>query len=301
MKIKIIGKIMLIVLLSVVASPNLCAQYFLWSTSERDVYPGDFFYDSHYYGDKKLDASQLEVNYLCSSVIDTLSNLRFDNECVLMVGKTWTKYQERHRSQYEKAVRIDYKTAAKEYCNYLRPESYYVLYSDTYFYDISHRKNIFTVRLGADDYKIEESATDIKWKIIDSTKVIGGHSCTKAEADFGGRHWVAWFSTEIALPYGPWKLRGLPGLILEAEDSANQYCFSALSISSVQNDITMAEYPYILISRKQYNKMVRESIEDYTTFVNQHISRYKRLRSIESPKELKEKYNRPMRFGLIEQ
>lgn len=294
-------RVILIILSCFVASPILRAQFFLWSTSERDTYPGDFFYDTQYYGDKALDVSLFEVNYLCTAVIDTLTHLRFEYESVLMVGKQWTKFQERHRSQYENEVKVDYKAAAKEYCAYLRPESYYVLYSDTYLYDSSRGLNVFTVRLGADDYKIEERAEVINWVIVDSTKEIGNYLCAKAEADYGGRHWIAWFTSEIAIPYGPWKLRGLPGLILEAEDSSGQYCFSALSVSSGHNDITIAEYPYIMISRKQYNKMVRESVEDYSAFVNQHISRYKSLRSIESPRELKEKYNRPMRFGLIEQ
>ena len=37
-----------------------------------------------------------------------------------------------------------------------------------------------------------------------------------ATTHFRGRDWKVWFSEEIPLPLGPWKLGGLPGLILAA-------------------------------------------------------------------------------------
>jgi len=58
----------------------------------------------------------------------------------------------------------------------------------------------------------------IQWKIIDETKEIGTFTAQKATAAFRGRDYTAWFTSEIPLPYGPWKLQGLPGMILEAYD-----------------------------------------------------------------------------------
>lgn len=71
------------------------------------------------------------------------------------------------------------------------------------------------------------------WEICDSTKTILGYDCVEAAADYRGRRWTAWFAPEIPIQDGPWKLCGLPGLILEAHDANNDYIFEANGL--VQN------------------------------------------------------------------
>lgn len=66
-----------------------------------------------------------------------------------------------------------------------------------------------------------------EWEICDSTKTIIGYECIKAVTDYRGRKWTAWFSPEIPVQEGPWKLCGLPGLILEAYDAEKNYWFEA--------------------------------------------------------------------------
>lgn len=66
---------------------------------------------------------------------------------------------------------------------------------------------------------VKDKTIDISWDIADETKKIGKYQVQKATAHFRGRDYTAWFTSEIPLPYGPWKLVGLPGLILEAYDT----------------------------------------------------------------------------------
>lgn len=66
-------------------------------------------------------------------------------------------------------------------------------------------------------YKITEDIPTPEWVIHeDGTRNIIGFNCTMATTHFRGRAWKVWFSEEIPLPLGPWKLGGLPGLILAA-------------------------------------------------------------------------------------
>lgn len=83
-------------------------------------------------------------------------------------------------------------------------------------------------------YKWEEPLTEIAWDISDSTKNILGYESFMATADFHGRKWTVWFSPEIPVNDGPWKLSGLPGIILEAVCESGQYYFIADGIQQVE-------------------------------------------------------------------
>ncbi|HYE55479.1 MAG TPA: GLPGLI family protein [Chitinophagaceae bacterium] len=74
-------------------------------------------------------------------------------------------------------------------------------------------------------YTVRDTMTNIKWNITNEKKNIGKFVCRKAEANAFGRKWTAWFTTDIPLSIGPWKLWGLPGAILEATDATNTYMF----------------------------------------------------------------------------
>lgn len=67
-----------------------------------------------------------------------------------------------------------------------------------------------------DDYTVLDHWLPIKWEKTEEQKNILGYNSLKAIGKFRGREYIAWYTTEIPLPYGPAKLFGLPGIILEA-------------------------------------------------------------------------------------
>jgi len=85
------------------------------------------------------------------------------------------------------------------------PDCYYYNLTNLYF-----RENHLDEEL-----LVKEEPFLWNWTITNETKKIGNFICTKASTTFRGRNYVAWFTQEVSLPYGPWKFYGLPGLILE--------------------------------------------------------------------------------------
>ena len=78
--------------------------------------------------------------------------------------------------------------------------------------------------VGIQDFKVKISALPM-WKLGSETKQIKGYLCQKATSNYGGRNWTAWFTQEVPLHEGPYIFKGLPGLIIEIEDSTKSHHF----------------------------------------------------------------------------
>ena len=123
---------------------------------------------------------------------------------------------------------------------------------------------------GFNRIRYEEKLEFPHWELTEETDSLLGMACRKAECDFRGRHWTAWFTDEIALSEGPWKLGGLPGLILKAADSEGHYRFTAngIELSRTPQPITLRLKNYELVSRKQYRKVHDRYYDDPVGFIN---------------------------------
>lgn len=79
----------------------------------------------------------------------------------------------------------------------------------------------------------EEPIPNLDWEMLPGESTICGYPCQKARVTFRGRTWTVWYTLELPYSDGPWKLCGLPGLILKAEDSKRDFLFSAYRIAQV--------------------------------------------------------------------
>lgn len=112
-----------------------------------------------------------------------------------------------------------------------------ISYSDAYGF-VFHRnkgKQRFVSRdlIKDQPFIVSEGFPKLKWKIQeDGAREIGGYSCQMAVTEFRGRVYEAWFTTALPLDAGPWKLAGLPGLILEARDREGivQFIFAGVQL-----------------------------------------------------------------------
>lgn len=117
--------------------------------------------------------------------------------------------------------------------------------------------------------RCEEPEELPRWTLTPDTLTLLGYRCTRATASFKGRQWSAWFAPDIAVSEGPWKLCGLPGLILRAEDAEGHYRFTAngMEQSCGAEPIVFGGRDYEPVSRKQYNKMQERFAADPVGFI----------------------------------
>ncbi|KQR95207.1 hypothetical protein ASG01_04990 [Chryseobacterium sp. Leaf180] len=76
---------------------------------------------------------------------------------------------------------------------------------------------------------------NFNWKISNDKQKIGAYNAQKATADYGGRTWTAWFTTELPFQDGPYKFHGLPGLIVKIEDADKNYSWMLQGNKKVNN------------------------------------------------------------------
>ncbi|MCE3075702.1 GLPGLI family protein [Chryseobacterium gwangjuense] len=119
------------------------------------------------------------------------------------------------------------------------------------------------------DYFVINSTDKMDWKIGTETKKADQYTLQKATTDFGGREWTAWFSTEIPFQEGPYKFKGLPGLIFELSDGNNDFKYKLvknINIPETQSTLEFLETHYgnkpIPVSLKQYHKVKLDYYSD---------------------------------------
>lgn len=102
----------------------------------------------------------------------------------------------------------------------------------------------------------------IHWQIQKETGEWESYKTQMAKASWGGRDWIAWFAPDIPIQKGPYKFRGLPGLITSVEDSKVnfEYRLKSLQKSGVFDPKDFIETNFgqkpRSITEKQYQRLM---------------------------------------------
>lgn len=119
-------------------------------------------------------------------------------------------------------------------------------------------------KVSSNQFVYAEPLETPQWNIEADTLTVLSYLCQKATCRFRGRDYTAWFTTDVPVSYGPWKLNGLPGLVLKANDSEQHYSFECVGIKKVQG-----EYPIVFNNEecvkttgKDFHKAKRKYHED---------------------------------------
>lgn len=175
------------------------------------------------------DSAKLIVRYKFSHVRDTTKRDKpYTENMILFAGQNASVYKSYDRNVQNALMhkQIDDQVAAQKGSDHItfNIKSTVPTTSTEYYQFPAQNKLIIKERL-ITPYLIEDGMPVINWTIAGDTMTIGGVHCQKANGHFKGRDYTAWFSPDIPFRTGPWKLNGLPGLILEAYDQNKEVMF----------------------------------------------------------------------------
>lgn len=126
-------------------------------------------------------------------------------------------------------------------------------------------KVIVTLPIGRRDlYRYEEPA--LKWELIkNKSKTILSYQCNLAKTTSDtGKVYYAWYTTSIPISEGPFRFKGLNGLILEVYNAEKSIIIKAAEIAKVNELIEPLKYTkvYDIKEKSQFLKKRREFMED---------------------------------------
>ncbi|AJW62947.1 Protein of unknown function (Porph_ging) [Elizabethkingia miricola] len=135
-----------------------------------------------------------------------------------------------------------------------RIHTYYIIEKDpknkeTFFYTRNHT---ITPVLKVKDER------QFTWQVSKEKKEILSYPVQKATTKFGGRSWIAWFTTAIPFSDGPYKFSGLPGLILKITDVTNSHSYELIGIEKI--DSLSA---FKILKDPSYDRIINISLEEY--------------------------------------
>jgi GLPGLI family protein len=97
---------------------------------------------------------------------------------------------------------------------------------------------IYQLQSGIKKWGRYDRKETIEWKFVkDTTKQIDRFICKMAKTKFKGRNYIVWYTESIPVPLGPWKLTGLPGLILSASDDHGMVKFEVRRIKNYHKEL----------------------------------------------------------------
>lgn len=211
---------------------------------------------------KDKEPGIMEVSYTKICVNDTLKWYTRSDPMTLRIGKSSSMFYPTKKMWADSLLRNNFELYEKLYreANPIGTPAVNPiggLEREFLFRNVTDGETTVYSRIAGDGYTYSEPTEAPNWEIKQETKEILGYQCQLATCDFRGRKWSVWFTPEIPINEGPWKLFGLPGLVLEASDSKGHYSYIATGISTqdigpVGIRLYIRHAPYKMKSRQKF-------------------------------------------------
>ncbi|MCD8303907.1 MAG: GLPGLI family protein [Prevotellaceae bacterium] len=104
----------------------------------------------------------------------------------------------------------------------------------------NHPQGLLTERelILLNDYEASGKLPETEWELTGDTLTVGGYACSSATARLAGLRWKVWYTEDVPSGAGPWKLQGLPGLIVSGSDEEETHKFELLGMLTEPAAIT---------------------------------------------------------------
>ena len=223
------------------------------------------------------ESAILEVHYIKTTVTDTIENRSYSDLMTLRVGKTSAMFYPTKRMWADSLLQTNYALYEKLHRE-MNPtdQSEYKpiggIATEFLFRNINDGEPLVYRKIAGDAYSYIEPTDHPAWELTSETKDIMGYNCQLATCNYRGRIWNVWFCPDIPINEGPWKLFGLPGLVLEANDIKSHYTYNAIglytqNLQPVGIRLYIKNRPYKLKFRQEYlQKMYKEYIKGNFAF-----------------------------------
>ncbi len=200
-----------------------------------------------------LDSTKLVIWYSSTFPDDDVKNgsVIAEDKMELQIGTSIQKFFSKNLNYLDRMRTYNEKPPVPIKQNYTPYEIYTKLAENEY--SVVTRQP-FSMTADNKVFVYKEKIPAVKWEITGRIDFILGYKCTEATTNLYGRIWNVWFAPEIPISTGPWKLRGLPGVILKAEDADSIFSFCAVEISQNTVPIVRPLWHYQELSKKAWKK-----------------------------------------------
>lgn len=220
---------------------------------------------------KDIDEVLFSAQYRMKEVVDTLHTDRAMEEMMMLrVGTKSSVYYSHAKYLADSVIAVDKANGASLDVIIEHLKSYQSRVNYKIYKNYPAGKVTTLEQLAASRFRCEEANEIPEWEVLPDTMSIVGYPCQKAVCRFKGRTYEAWFTAEIPRSEGPWKLHGLPGLILRAEDSRSEYVFECTGLVQSRGGemIAYGDTGYEPISRRDLNRVFERYAADPMGYIS---------------------------------
>ena len=200
-----------------------------------------------------IDTAQFVAvyDYECRTFDDEGQNVTDKMQVVLQVGRTVTKSMP-FSAYSQESTSLE--------ANVIAANQEAMMHFPTVWTGLPEGKTTVRDFIFPHDYEGSETTPEIGWTLTGDTTTVSGYLCQQATATFRGIDWHVCYTDEVPSSAGPWKLRGLPGLIVKADSKA--HTFSLVELRQEASPVTAPEQKPD-VQKTKYEKLMKHRNEIY--------------------------------------